>query len=77
MNEIRNSQHLVDILVTIMTVESKAFGNKLLNRHKEQAWSQFKLGKQVNTSGAIIGWYERSEKTPSIEATKKLAMLFV
>ncbi len=69
-------QELDDILVTVMAAENKAFGNRLLNLRKEQGWSQPELGKQVGTSGAIIGRYERGEITPSIEVAKKLADAF-
>lgn len=72
----RNSKHLNDILVTAMAAEDKAFGNRLLNLRKERGWSQPELGKQVGTSGAIIGRYERGEITPSIEVAKKLADAF-
>ena len=69
-------QDLDDILVTVMAAENKAFGNRLLNLRKEQGWSQPELGKQIGTSGAIIGRYERGEITPSIEVAKKLADAF-
>lgn len=72
----RNSKHLNDILVTAMAAEDKAFGNRLLSLRKERSWSQPELGKQVGTSGAIIGRYERGEITPSIEVAKKLADAF-
>ena len=74
--ETSNSTHLDDILVTVMATEDKGFGNRLLNLRKERGWSQPKLGKQVGTSGAIIGRYERGEITPSIEVAKKLADTF-
>lgn len=74
--ETRNSKHLDDILVTVMAAEDKTFGNRLLNLRKERGWSQPELGKQVGTSGAIIGRYERGEITPSIEVAKKLADAF-
>ena len=72
----RNSKHLDDILVTVMATDDKAFGNRLLNLRKERGWSQPALGKQVGTSGAIIGRYERGEITPSIDVAKKLADAF-
>lgn len=74
--ETRNSQHLNDILVMVMATEDKAFGSRLLNLRKEQGWSQPELGKQIGTSGAIIGRYERDEITPSVEVAKKLADTF-
>jgi transcriptional regulator with XRE-family HTH domain len=74
--ETGNSQHLDDILVTVMATEDKAFSNRLLNLRKERGWSQPELGKRIGTSGAIIGRYERGEITPSIEVAKKLADTF-
>ena len=74
--ETDNPTHLNDILVTVMAAEDKAFGNRLLNLRKERGWSQPELGKQIGTSGAIIGRYERGEITPSIEVAKKLADAF-
>ncbi len=32
-----------------------------------------KLGKIIGTSGAIIGRYERNERTPSVEIARKMA----
>jgi len=32
-----------------------------------------KLGKVIGTSGAIIGRYERNERTPSVEIARKMA----
>ncbi len=70
------SMHLDDILVMNMTSEEKEFGNRLLALRKGRSWSQPELGKQVGTSGAIIGRYERGEITPSIEVARKLADAF-
>ena len=70
------SRDLDDILVTVMTAEGKVFGHRLLNLRKERGWSQPELGKEIGTSGAIIGRYERGEITPSIEVAKKLADAF-
>jgi transcriptional regulator with XRE-family HTH domain len=59
-----------------MATDDNGFGHRLLALRKQQGWSQPELGKQVGTSGAIIGRYERSEITPSIEVAKKLADAF-
>lgn len=59
-----------------MAAEDKAFGHRLLSLRKERGWSQPQLGKQVGTSGAIIGRYERGEITPSIDVARKLADAF-
>lgn len=52
------------------------FGKKIQELRKEAGLSQEELAKKVNTSGAIIGRYERSEITPSVEVAKKIAMVF-
>ena len=53
-----------------------AIGEKILQLRKEHGWSQQTLAKQVGTSGAIIGRYERGEMTPSVDVAKKLADVF-
>jgi transcriptional regulator with XRE-family HTH domain len=68
--------HLNDILVSAMTIEDNSFGQRILTLRKQRGWSQPALGKRVGTSGAIIGRYERSEITPSIEVARKLADAF-
>jgi len=59
-----------------MATEGNGFGHRLHGLRKQRGWSQPELGKKVGTSGAIIGRYERSEITPSIEVAKKLADAF-
>ncbi|MEE9355901.1 MAG: helix-turn-helix transcriptional regulator [Methylococcaceae bacterium] len=56
-----------------MAQTEKAFANRLLALRKQKGWSQPKLAKQIDTSGAIIGRYERGEITPSIGVAQKLA----
>jgi len=58
-----------------MTQEN-SFSQRLLALRKDRGWSQPELGKKIDTSGAIIGRYERGEITPSIEVAKKLANVF-
>jgi transcriptional regulator with XRE-family HTH domain len=70
------SKHLDNVLVISMSNEDKAFGSRLLALRKQHGWSQPELGKKVDTSGAIIGRYERGEITPSIGVAKKLADAF-
>lgn len=55
------------------TPENSIFGKKLLQLRRERGLSQPDLGKLIGTSGTIIGRYERSEITPSIEVARKLA----
>jgi ribosome-binding protein aMBF1 (putative translation factor) len=51
-------------------------GGKINALRKKQGWSQQQLAKKISTSGPIIGRYERSEMTPSVEVAKKLADIF-
>jgi len=48
-------------------------GKRLLALRKELGWSREKLAKAIGTSGAIIGKYERNERTPSVEIARKIA----
>ncbi len=67
------SQHLNDSLVMVMAENNKVFANRLLALRKQRSWSQPTLANKVDTSGAIIGRYERGEITPSIGVARKLA----
>ena len=59
-----------------MTTKHNGVGHRLHGLRKQRGWSQPEVGKKVGTSGGIIGRYERSEITPSIEVAKKLADVF-
>ena len=59
-----------------MSTTDERFARRLLALRKQKGWSQPALAKQLGTSGPIIGRYERSEMTPSIEVAKKLADIF-
>jgi transcriptional regulator with XRE-family HTH domain len=48
-------------------------GSRIFQLRKERGWSQPELGKKIGTSGDIIGRYERSDMTPSVEVARKLA----
>jgi len=48
-------------------------GEHILILRKKQALSQAALGKKVDTSGDIIGRYERDIMTPSIDVIIKIA----
>lgn len=50
-----------------------AIGDRILKLRKSKNWSQQELAKKVNTSGPIIGRYERGEMTPSVDVAKKLS----
>lgn len=49
------------------------FGQQITTLRKRKGISQNELGKQVGTSGDIIGKYERDEVKPSIEVASKIA----
>lgn len=48
-------------------------GKRILELRKEKGITREKLGKTIGTSGAIIGRYERNERTPSVEIARKMA----
>lgn len=48
-------------------------GEQIMILRKQKGMSQAELGKQVGTSGDIIGRYERGIMTPSIEVIMKIA----
>ncbi len=49
------------------------FGNKMMLARKDKQLSREDLGKNIGTSGAIIGRYERNDMKPSIEIATKIA----
>lgn len=59
-----------------MKEKTNSFGKKILELRKEKGWSQPEIAKRINTSGPIIGRYERGEMNPSIEVAKKFADIF-
>ena len=48
-------------------------GQHIATLRKEKKFSQNELGKRANTSGDLIGRYERDEVKPSIEVIIKIA----
>jgi transcriptional regulator with XRE-family HTH domain len=52
------------------------FGEKISSLRKQKGWSQHELADKLNTSGPIVGRYERNEIKPSIEVAKKIAEAF-
>jgi len=48
-------------------------GKRILELRKEKSFTREKLGKVIGTSGAIIGRYERNERTPSVVIARKMA----
>ena len=49
------------------------FGDRMVQVRKEKRLSREELGKRIDTSGAIIGRYERNEMRPSIDVAMKIA----
>lgn len=49
-------------------------GSTITRLRKESKLSREDLGKMTGTSGAVIGRYERSEITPSVEIANKIAL---
>jgi transcriptional regulator with XRE-family HTH domain len=49
------------------------FGSKIIQLRKDNSLSREDLAKQVGTSSAIIGRYERNEITPSVDVAAKIA----
>ena len=49
------------------------FADRLSFARKQKKIRQTDLGKLINTSGDIIGKYERGENTPSIDVAVKIA----
>jgi transcriptional regulator with XRE-family HTH domain len=49
------------------------FGEQITTLRKRKALSQAELGKEVGTSGDLIGKYERDEVKPSIEVAIKIS----
>jgi transcriptional regulator with XRE-family HTH domain len=52
------------------------FPRRLLDLRKARGWSQPELAAKIDTSGTIIGRYERGLITPSIDVARKLADVF-
>jgi len=48
-------------------------GKRILELRKEKNINREQLAKIIGTSGAIIGRYERNERTPSVEIARKIA----
>ncbi len=49
-------------------------GKRIFDIRKGKNITREKLGKIIGTSGAIIGRYERNERTPSVEIARKMAL---
>lgn len=49
------------------------FADKMIQARKEKGFSRADLARQLGTSSAIVGRYERGEMTPSIEVAANIA----
>ena len=56
-----------------MSLDKKTFGRRVTERRKELRLSQGELAKRLGTSTSVIGRYERTEMTPSVEVAARLA----
>jgi transcriptional regulator with XRE-family HTH domain len=61
------------ITATPASVTTRTFGNRLHDLRRQRGWSQTELAAKVDTSGPIIGRYERGDMTPSIDMARKIA----
>ena len=52
---------------------STDFGSRLKVVREEKGLKREDIAKQIGTSAAIIGRYERNERTPSVDIAKKIA----
>jgi transcriptional regulator with XRE-family HTH domain len=50
--------------------------DKIIQLRKLKGWSQNELSKKIEVSREIIGRYERSDATPSIDIAKRMAEAF-
>ncbi len=48
-------------------------GENMMLLRKKKKLSQSALGKEIGTSGDVVGRYERGDMTPSVEVVSKIA----
>ena len=53
-----------------------SIGERITQLRKQKGWSQDELAKHIESSRVMIGKYERSDNSPSIEVIIKLAKAF-
>jgi transcriptional regulator with XRE-family HTH domain len=61
------------ITATPASATTVTFGKRLHDLRRQRGWSQTELAAKVETSGPIIGRYERGDMTPSIDMARKIA----
>lgn len=60
-------------LTSFSILISMALGDNMMILRKKKGLSQAELGKMIGTSGDVVGRYERSDISPSIEVVSKIA----
>ena len=60
-------------MVAVQLLIGMTLGQQITALRKKKGFSQSELGKRVETSGDIIGRYERDEVKPSIEVVIRMA----
>ena len=73
-----NTRNLFEIqrFGEIMGPATQTFAQRLHELRRQHGWSQAELAQRIDTSGAIVGRYERGEMTPSIEVARRVAEVF-
>jgi len=64
------------VIITILLIDMLDIGSKITELRKTKKWSQDELAKKVGSSRVMIGNYERSSNTPSIDVLLKIAQAF-
>jgi len=54
----------------------KTFGKRLRKLRQDSKFTQKDLSKKLNISESSVGMYERDEREPSFELTRKIAQMF-
>lgn len=49
------------------------FAQRLLRLRTEKGWSQRELGEIAGLTGAIVGYYEKQERVPTVSSAMQLA----
>ncbi len=62
-------------MIIVLNSTVMSFGARLLETRKERGFSQAELADLLNTKPPVIGRYERSETTPSIDVALRLAKI--
>lgn len=55
---------------------NKELGTIIRKMRKARGWTQVELARKLNASQKVITTYEHSQRTPTLENLKKLAVIF-